>query len=229
MLRGTRRWCSGVHEVTNALITAHAPDGLRLFLLPCADPAVTFLPGSWPAVGMAASDSLELRISELRLDAGSAVGPPGGYLDRPGFWHGGAGVAACWFGGAVGVGRVLRRAVQDKPDPHSLAHLGAVDAVLSSLTHELRNAAGEIDADPEDRQGRAELRTRRLRALVEAGCDEVLARTGRATGAGPMCLDAEHARRVADLTVYLRQSHGDADLARLGELAAATSDDWIEP
>ena len=32
-----------------------------------------------------------------------SVGPPNFYLERPGFWFGATGVAACWFGGASGL------------------------------------------------------------------------------------------------------------------------------
>ena len=227
VLDGVRRWCSGVHEVAAAVVTAHAPDGLRLFVLPVPSPGLSVVPGSWPAVGMAESDSLEIRLVQVRLDGDAAIGGPGAYLDRPGFWHGAMGVASCWYGGAVGVGRVLRAATRGSDDAHALAHLGAVDAVLAALTTCLRAAADEIDADPHDRAGSGELRARRLRATVEAGCDEVLARTGRATGATPLCLDPDHARRVADLTVYLRQSHAEADLARLGE-AARDATDWLD-
>jgi hypothetical protein len=46
-------------------------------------------------------------------------------------------------------------------------------------------------------------------------------RTDRALGPGPLCLDEQHARAVADLTVYVRQSHAERDLAALGSLAAA--------
>ena len=35
-----------------------------------------------------------------------------------------------------------------------------------------------------------------------------------------MVTDATHAQRVADLTVYVRQSHAERDLAALGLLAA---------
>ncbi len=58
----------------------------------------------------------------------------------------------------------------------------------------------------------------RVRAIVEAACDDVLARVGRATGAQPLGSDVAHARRVADLTVYLRQSHAERHLAELGTL-----------
>ena len=45
-----------------------------------------------------------------------------------------------------------------------------------------------------------------------------LTETGRALGPAPLTSAEEHARRVADLTVYVRQHHGDRDLARTGAL-----------
>lgn len=226
---GIRRWCSGADAVvTRPVVTAHAPDGLRLFLLDGDDPGIGPVEGTWPAVGMAATASLEVRFDGVRADEGATIGRPGDYLQRPGFWHGAMGVAACWFGGALGVARTLLAAACDDPDPHRLAHLGAVDATLVGLAIELRDAAGAIDADPGNERGIVEQRARRLRASVERGCEEVLVRTGRATGATPLCLDPAHARRVADLTVYLRQSHAEKDLAHLGELALEHGDgDWL--
>src|SRR6202020_2542936 len=55
----------------------------------------------------------------------------------------------------------------------------------------------------------------------EAAATDVLARTGRALGAGPLGHDEAHSRAVADLTVYLRQHHAERDLARLGSRAAS--------
>jgi hypothetical protein len=49
---------------------------------------------------------------------------------------------------------------------------------------------------------------------------------GRALGAGPLCRDGAHSRRVADLTVYLRQHHADRDLAQLGTLVASHGAAW---
>ncbi len=57
-----------------------------------------------------------------------------------------------------------------------------------------------------------------VRAAVERSATETLERVGRALGAGPLCHDRAHARRVADLTVYLRQSHAESDLEALGRL-----------
>ncbi len=48
----------------------------------------------------------------------------------------------------------------------------------------------------------------------------------RAVGAGPLSHDEAHGRRVADLTVYLRQHHAERDLAELGALVADSSTAW---
>jgi len=58
----------------------------------------------------------------------------------------------------------------------------------------------------------------RARAVVETAVDEVIVRTGRALGPTPLVLDAEHARRVADLTIYVGRATPNATSRRL--------DDW---
>ena len=51
------------------------------------------------------------------------------------------------------------------------------------------------------------------------------AETDAALGPAPLVTDETHARRVADLHLYLRQHHGPRDTARTGrELAAAVGD-----
>jgi alkylation response protein AidB-like acyl-CoA dehydrogenase len=221
-LDGIKRYCSGARSCTHALVTAAAPDGIRLFAV-AADDLVP-VAGTWPATGMAGSDTLDVEFTGI---AAEPVGDPGGYTDRPGFAHGGAGVAACWYGGARGVGQtLLTAAVKRDVGPHALAHLGAVDLALQTARDALERAAAEIDADPADREHGGWRRTLRVRALVEATATEVMARVGRALGAGPLCHDQAHGRRVADLTVYLRQHHAERDLAELGALAAESGVAW---
>lgn len=214
-LTGVKPWCSGARACTHALITADAPDGYRLFAVDLA--AARPVAGTWPAVGMAGSDSLDVDLTGVRAQA---VGGPGDYLNRPGFWHGAIAVAACWYGGAVGVGRAL---LARSLGPHALAHLGAVDAALSAVELGLREAAAAVDAEPSADQRR---RAVRLRSQTERAATEVLERVGRALGAGPLCRDPLHAARVADLPVYLRQSHAETDLATLGGLALQTDPAW---
>jgi alkylation response protein AidB-like acyl-CoA dehydrogenase len=222
MLEGTKQYCSGARICTHALVTAAADDGQRLFsvateeLQPCA--------GTWPATGMAGSDTLDVGFPEVPAEP---VGPPGGYTERPGFSHGGVGVAACWYGGARGVARALLGAAAKRDvGPHALAHLGAIDIALRTARAALDQAADEIDADPGDLRGYGPLRALRVRALTEAVASDVLTRTGRALGAGPLSHDEAHSRAVADLTVYLRQHHAERDLARLGELVAEDGTAW---
>ncbi len=223
VLVGTKPWCSGARACTHALVTAEAPDGYRLFAV-ALDGRARPIPGTSAAVGMAAADTLEVEFPQV---AAVAVGRPGAYLDRPGFWWGAMGVAACWYGGAVGVARALADAGSAGTlGPHGLVHLGAVDATLSTVGAALDVAAEAVDGDPGDLGGTAERRALRLRAATEAAAVDVLDRVGRALGAGPVCLDARHAHLAADLPVYLRQSHAESDLARLGGLAADGSASW---
>ena len=48
--------------------------------------------------------------------------------------------------------------------------------------------------------------------------DEVIHHAGRALGATPYCRDQHFARLMADLPVFLRQSHAERDLQRLDQL-----------
>lgn len=221
-LDGIKQYCSGAHSVTDALVTAAGPDGNRLFAVSTRD--LVPVPGSWPAIGMAASDTLDVRFTGIPAEP---VGGPGSYIGRPGFAHGGAGVAACWYGGARGVGRTLLAAAAERDvGPHALAHLGAVDIALSTAKTALDVAATDIDADPDDRKDGGWLRALRVRALVEAVSTEVMQRVGRALGAAPLCHDEAHSRRVADLTVYLRQHQAERNLAELGALVADSGTSW---
>jgi alkylation response protein AidB-like acyl-CoA dehydrogenase len=223
-LDGTKQYCSGARACTHVLVTADTADGTRLFAVRTAEDGVRPLPGTWPAVGMAGSDTLDVRFASVPAEP---VGPPGGYTARPGFSHGGGGVAACWYGGARGVARPLLAAARDRDiGPHAFAHLGAVDIGLRSALAALDEAADEIDDDPLDRKGTAARRTLRVRTLVESVASDVLNRVGRALGAGPLGHDADHARRTADLAVYLRQHHAERDLEQLGRLVAKGGSNW---
>ncbi|MEB3982128.1 acyl-CoA dehydrogenase [Mycobacterium sp. 663a-19] len=217
-LNGTKVWCSGAGFCTNALVTARLEDGSRgLFAVAVVDPAVKPLPTTWWNAGMAGSDTRPVQFTNAHA---IAVGEPGDYLSRPGFWHGAIGVAACWLGGARRVAEPLYRCARSKSaDAYALAHLGAVDAALAAGDAMLAAAAARIDADPFDRADAAQLQARRVRSVVEHAADEAITRTGRALGPGPLCQDGRHAQRVADLSIYIRQSHAERDLAELGRLA----------
>ncbi len=228
VLDGTRHWCSGALSLTHALVTAATAAGEQLVLVDLASPGVRPEPDSWPAIGMAGSETLDVSFERVRVPEEAMIGPPGFYLSRPGFWKGAVGVAACWYGGAVAAAQPLGRRAMDaerSANPHGDAHRGAVAARLFAMEVTLREAARLLDNEP---MSIPELQSLALavRHVIESGALEVLERTGRATGAGPLGHDAAHARRAADLPVYIRQSHAEADLETLGSLLRGRHVRW---
>ncbi|MET3861364.1 alkylation response protein AidB-like acyl-CoA dehydrogenase [Dietzia sp. 2505] len=229
VLDGVKAWCSGAAVCTHALITAHDDDEPRLFAVDLRHPGVSVRADGWAHPGMAGTGTTAV---EFRDVPARAVGDRTSYLDRPGFWHGGIGVAACWLGAGIAVARPLV-ARSSRPDAgeHALAHLGAIDASLGGAVWALDAAAREIDgAGPDlDAAGPAAVtdsdldadrhRAVRVRAIVEAAVDDTIRRVGRALGAGPLAMDPRHAQAVLDASVYIRQFHAERDLAGLGRTA----------
>lgn len=217
-LQGRKAWCSGAAVLSHALLTAwDADEQQQLVAVALDQPGVTVTEQGWQAVGMAATGSVEVLFDGAEAQA---IGNPGDYLQRPGFWQGGIGIAACWYGAARQIADGLRNQCEQRPEPHALAHLGAVDSALQAAADVLRFSALHIDAHPEDN---AELLARRARAVVEQSAEQVMREVGRALGAGPFCKDRHFARLNADLPVFLRQSHAERDLAALGQLVAGHS------
>ena len=66
----------------------------------------------------------------------------------------------------------------------------------------------------------------RVRAVVARAAEEVIVRAGHALGPAPLALDERHARRVADLPLYLRQHHAERDEAALGRAVLELAE-WV--
>ncbi|SDQ59676.1 hypothetical protein SAMN05443245_1994 [Paraburkholderia fungorum] len=216
VLAGTKAWCSGAEAVSHALVTAWFDNEPVLAAVAMDHPSITIDTSKWQAVGMQATASADVTFDRTPA---TLVGAAHAYVRRPGFWHGGAGIAACWYGAAAQIGRTLRDACAQRADPHRLAHLGAVDVALVSAAAVLRETAAYIDANP---LADAQREAMRARLVVEEAATVVMTHATRTLGAGPLCRDAHFARALADLPVFLRQSHAERDLASLGELVSAT-------
>jgi alkylation response protein AidB-like acyl-CoA dehydrogenase len=211
-LSGTKAWCSGAAAVSHALVTAWLDDEPVLAAVAMNHASISIDTSKWQAVGMHATASAD--VSFDRTPA-TLVGAAHAYVHRPGFWHGGAGIAACWYGAAAQIGRTLREASMQRADAHRLADLGAVDVALAGAAAVLHEAAAYIDANPQADSRREAMRAR---LVVEEAATAVMSHATRTLGAGPLCRDARFARALADLPVFLRQSHAERDLAALGEL-----------
>jgi hypothetical protein len=222
-LSGTKAWCSGAQTLTHALVTAWLDDEPVLAAVALDQNSISIDTSKWRAVGMQATASADVTFNDT---VATLVGAPHAYLRRAGFWHGGAGIAACWYGSAAQIGRTLRDACARRADTHRLAHLGATDVALQSAAAVLRETAAWIDAQPSDD---AQTRVLRARLAVEQSASGVIEHATRALGAGPLCRDARFARALADLPVFLRQSHAERDLAALGERLVASADTTPAP
>lgn len=210
-LTGKKAWCSGAEGLSNALLTVRDSNGiLYLAAIELADAGITVNTGNWKAVGMNGSASVDVGFANV---PGRIVGRAGAYLDRPGFWYGGAGVAACWYGASAALGAFMRGSFARASDPHFMAHLGAVDVALQGARATLHEVARCLDAAP----GKCALpMALQARLQVEKVASEVISHVGRALGARPFCRDPRFARLMADLPVFIRQSHAERDLAFLG-------------
>jgi len=220
-LTGTKAWCSGAHVVTHAVVSCwneHSQPCLAAVALDQL--GVTVTNQGWQAVGMTDTQSVNVHFERA---VATCIGGPGDYVRRPGFWHGGAGIAACWYGGAQGIADMTRQLAGPKPDAHRLAHLGVIDVALAGAAAVLRETAAWIDSYP---HSDAQTPALRARMVVEQAATLVLLHAGRALGATPLCRNARFARAMADLPVFLRQSHAERDLAALGERVLAPVDSY---
>lgn len=223
VLDGRKAWCSGARDATHAVVSCWNAEGeAMLAAVDLRQRGVAMHDDAWQALGMRGSASIDVHFDQV---AAQPLGGPGFYVERAGFWHGGAGVAACWFGAAGALADALAQAVGARPDPHRLAQLGEVAVALQGSAALMRETAATIDRAPGADAMRAALS---VRLSVEASATATLAAVGRALGPGPMCKDAAMARRFADLPVFLRQSHAERDQEALGRLAAGAGErPWL--
>lgn len=232
LLSGSKHWCSGATTAGHALLTAWGVDGSgpHLVAVELRQPGISIDTSRWKAVGMAGSMSVNVTFDGAH---GRRVGQCGQYLSRAGFWQGGAGLAACWYGGAVGIACTLRASLGECTSASSgasastgassgykLAALGQMELALTETAATLRQAAAWIDAYPELDASRVAI-TARLSA--EKCARRVMEEAGKAMGATPFCLNEKFARAVADLPVFIRQTHADKDFAALGERCLSRS------
>jgi hypothetical protein len=217
-LTGVKPWCSLGGRLDAALVTAHVGEERQLFRVSLRHPSVTAEPaGGWVARGLRTVVSVPVRFDSTPAEP---VGAAGWYLTRPGFAWGGMGVAACWYGGARGLLTRLRRGSAGRGGDLAAMHAGAVDAALFAAEAALSQAAALIDAG--QAEGRAgEVLGLRVRAIVADAVEQAIRHAGHALGPAPLAFDEDHARRVADLELYVRQHHAERDLARLGAMVAA--------
>ncbi|TDQ03069.1 alkylation response protein AidB-like acyl-CoA dehydrogenase [Leifsonia sp. 115AMFTsu3.1] len=218
-LDGVKPWCSLGGRLTHGLVTASVADERRMFAVDLRQDAVTAEPAAWVARGLAEVESGPLRFEKA---AAEPVGAAGWYLDRPGFRWGGIGVAACWWGGCLPLFRALTKRAAAPGNPLLAARVGELYRALESGRIQLEHAAGLIDAGAGGDDAAALAHT--VRGTVADAVVLTLAAVRDLLGPAALAFDEAHARRAADLELYVSQYHrgrDDESLAkRLAQLDA---------
>ncbi|WP_106850463.1 acyl-CoA dehydrogenase family protein [Blastococcus sp. Marseille-P5729] len=213
-LDGVKPWCSLAGDVTHALMTAWVDDERRgLFLVNMRQDGVRPEDTPWVASGLSLIPS-----GPVRMDSVEAIpiGEPQWYLSRPGFAWGGVGVAAIWYGAAVGIAQQMLRAAQRRtPDEIALMHLGACDSALAAARAVLREVAADVAAGavPTGSEWPCAVRVRDVCAQT---VETVLRHADHSMGPAPLTSDEHYARLVDDIRVYVRQHHAERDQITLG-------------
>jgi hypothetical protein len=121
-ISGTKPFCSGIGIADRALMTAGDPThrlvdvDLRLN----RDRIISDL-DSWKVEAFGATQTGAVTFEDAVVTSDGVIGDERWYLDRPGFWHGACGPAACWVGGVAGLVDFATASKRD--DPHTLATL----------------------------------------------------------------------------------------------------------
>ena len=220
-INGKKMFCSGAGLVDRALITVGGPQPQLVDAdLRDNDRFLHFDDSEWKTNAFRETRTSTVTFENLPIIPEELIGAPGWYLQRPGFWHGACGPAACWAGGAAGLVEYANE--QSREDPHTLAHLGAMRASIWASLCYLDSAGREIDAAPKDREG-ALVRALTVRHLIEQACSDILRRLPRAYGPHPVAMDEKISKRYQELDLYLRQSHAERDLEALGRATKITT------
>ncbi|MEO3931733.1 acyl-CoA dehydrogenase family protein [Micrococcaceae bacterium Sec7.4] len=229
LLHGAKPWCSLAAQLDHAVVTAHLDGGGRAaFAVDLHAHGVSFEDPQWTSRGLT-----EIPSGTVHFDAVPAVplGDAGWYYRRPGFAWGGMGVAACWLGGAVAVARGFKGsllAAADggrEPDQLALAHLGEIDRTLTALTGYLARTAARIDAGELSDRG-AWSEALRVRGNVATAVERIQTLASQNLGPAPLAFDPVYGKRMADLSLYIRQHHAMRDDAQLGALTLKGDHPW---
>lgn len=211
-LSGVKAFCSGAGLVDRALLTVG--ETLLEVDLRTAPERVTADASGWVTEAFRETQTHALTFADYPI--ATVIGKRNWYVERVGFWQGACGPAAAWAGGAAGL--LDYALAHPRANAHSLAHLGAMAAEVWVMQAALEAVGREFDAAP---RANAMVRALQVRHVMERGCAEVVRRFGRMLGPGPLARDAAVVRRVAELELFVRQSHAERDLEALGRAVLA--------
>lgn len=216
VITGEKAWCSLASELSHAIVICHDNGRGQAMAVSLTDPRVHPDRAAWPSIGLHEIPSGSVTFDQAPAEV---VGPPGWYLDRPSFAWGGIRVAACWFGGALGLAQNAARRHFARPGPAPMGDLnmGRLDAEIFATRAVLAQAAEAADGDTQFSRDEAWSLALRVRNIVYRSAQRIQLLCRELAGPAALTGDRAFAKADADLTVYLSQHHGPRDEASLGE------------
>ncbi len=222
ILRGGKRFASGLGVVGQAIVTVKEPGGTRLALLDVTE-ASRQDPSSWTKTGMRATASGNFDATGLPASALTWIGGVDRYFEEPGFLAGVWRIAAVQLGGTLGLLRTAATALADlgrlEAEPQ-VARLAPVLTRTVAAGGLVRRAAALAEgpagrAEPE----RAVSFSIQARLITEETGQDAIATVERAVGLAHFDEGAATGRIARDLATYMRQAARDALLQRAGAWA----------
>lgn len=216
---GTLRFASGAGIIDRALVPVWTSDEHHLLVdLDVADLPVDRT--GWKSPGMTVSSTHTVPVAGVEVALADVVGPEDFYLDRPGFFPGGIGVAAVWAGGISRVLDTLLTWIGSQGPATTEVRLGWVSIYRQLATGTVREAGGRLDAvlvglGSPPRDDLQELATV-VRAGVAHAVHGALTEARNVGGPVGLAFDAPLIHAIADLDLYVRQQNADGDAAFLG-------------
>ena len=218
VLTGAKTFASGLGDVTMAIVTAGAPDGLRMVLVDATDPARAHF-AAWDVDGMVGSRSGGFDCTGLAAGASVCIGGGDALFVEPDF-HGGLWrLAACYAGAMERLARLtadhLDRA-DARHDPMAAHRIGqlAIEATGAALWARSACLAVEAESGPPASAVTAALLAR---DAVEQAATRLLAIVERVHGTAMHRRGSMVGRLSRDLRLYLRQADLDGKLRLAAE------------
>ncbi len=227
-LDGTLRFASGSGVLDRALVPAALDDGEQVLIdLPVAELPVDRT--GWRTGAMAQSRSHTVTATAVAVEAHQWVGPLDFYLDRPGFWPGGIGVAAVWTGGLARLTDLVLDWLGDRRSPTVETRLGLLRLRLTAASAAVAYAGLELDrrltpdARPRGDLAHGELfaMATEIRAVVGSAVRDGIEQVRALAGPAGLAFAADLTQAVDDLGLYVLQQNADADAITLGQTFGA--------
>lgn len=221
VLTGTVKFASGAGVIDRALLPVWLEDDHHLLV----DLDVADLPvdrSAWQTGAMTVSQSHTVGLDQLDVAAASVLGQPDFYLDRPGFFPGGVGVAAVWTGGLARVIDTVLGWLDERRSPAGDLRLGQLSTQRTLALATVRQGGQLLDAvlNPvQTAPTKAQLHqlATQVRAGVAAAVRAGLAEARLLAGPAGLAFDVDLTHAIDDLGLYVLQQNADADAAYLGE------------